>query len=183
MTIAIRLFLSLRVYSVTTCRGCGENLWGRPKLPICPTCGGDRRVPRSKRGADGGRGRVRRRRRAVALLTLIALVCGVWLGGVIAFIAAGPRLNPYKPTWLLIDEAVRAQEAIDNASRATGDPGLENAAVTELTNRIGTLDHTDIAIAAQTRWISSGSRTKAIRSTIRTPGWIADGITRPGRRG
>ena len=144
--ILIRLLLSLRVSTVTTCRGCGENLWGRPKLPICPTCGGDRRVPRSKRGADGGRGRIRRRRRAVALLTLIALVCGVWLGGVIAFIAAGPRLNPYKPTWLLIDEAVRTQQAMDDLRQGSLDPGAENAAMTELDKRIGTMSRADLQL-------------------------------------
>lgn len=64
----IRLHLSLRVSTVTTCRGCGENLWGCPKLGICPTCDGDRRVPRAQGGADGGRSIIRRRRKKVALL-------------------------------------------------------------------------------------------------------------------
>jgi hypothetical protein len=159
--IALRLLLGLRLASVTTCRGCGANLWGMRKA-ICPTCGGDRRVPRSRRGADGGRSRVRRRRRAVAAMAFLATLTGVWLGFVIAYVAAGARWGPHKPTWLLTDEAVRAQQALDDSGQGPLSPDTENAALTELTNRIPKLGHSqlqaliDRALALQEDDVATG---------------------------
>jgi hypothetical protein len=144
VVVLIRLLLSLRAATVTTCRGCGENLWGRPKLRICPTCNGDRRVARSKRGVDGGRRLIRRRRRAVGFLVSLLLLCGVWIGLVVTYVEAGPRLDPYKPTGLLIHEAVERQDELD----ASGRIGDSNGALQELRNRISRLSAADIQAVA-----------------------------------
>jgi hypothetical protein len=69
----------------------------------------------------------------------MSALCVLWLGSVIAYVAAGARLNPYKPTWALIDEAVRTQQSLDGASYASIGPDAENTAMTELTNRIATM--------------------------------------------
>lgn len=167
--VAMWLLLHLRLASVTTCRGCGENLWGMRKVAICPTCGGDRRVPRSQRGADGGRGRVRRRRRATAALTWVAALSALCLGFDIAYVAAGKQLNSYKPTWVLIEEAARAQKALDDARQDDPNVVAENAPMAELTNRIPTMprDHLqsliDRALELQQDDVKTGRAQQNIR--------------------